>query len=90
MLDEVYLKKHFIDWVKNNYKHDFFKNDEYSVFNIYTKANTEFHNELPIEFQTLAIEYNIPDIIMTENNNYYVGISAYDEKIEYLTLRFKN
>ena len=90
ILDDRNLSNNFVNWLKETYRHDYFKNDEYIVLNIYTKVDYNFHETLPIEFQTLDVEYNFPDVIMTEGNNYYPGVSTFDENIEYFSLRIKN
>lgn len=87
--NDIVVNNNFINWLKETYKTDHFTNNEYDVLNIYTKIDYNFHEKLSIEYQTLPIEYNFPDIIMTDGNNYYVGISDYDKEIEYFTLRIK-
>jgi len=89
IVDETKLRHNFLLWAQKAYTHDLFENDEYTVLNIYSKIDYNFHETLPIEFQTIAIEYNFPDVIMTEGKNHYVGIDDYDEKKEYFTLRIK-
>ena len=89
IVDPQKLAHNFLVWVQKTYTNDLFENEDYTVLNIYTKVDYNFHETLPIEFQTLDIEYNFPDVIMTEGNNYYPGVEDYNEKIEYFTLRIK-
>lgn len=82
-------KNSFYSWLKQKYKLDSYSNTEYDVFNVYTKINKDFHKTLPKEFQKINIEYNFPDIIMTNENNYIVNVSKYDKNIEYFTIKIK-
>lgn len=89
LLNQTLLKNLFIEWLKEQYKCDIFSNIEYDILNIYTKNDYNFHETLPIEFQTLDIIYHFSDIIMTNEGNYIVGVSEYDPELEYITIKIK-
>ncbi len=73
----------FIDWLETKYKIKIHG----SIILVYKRIDNKFEDEIPIEFRDINYEIHYPEVIITEGDNYYPGISKYDSEKEFFTIR---